>query len=36
MVKLYLGQEVVIRVANGESLPATVGRGVRQGCPLSS
>ena len=33
--ELYLGQEAVIRVANGESLPATVGRGVRQGCPLS-
>ena len=33
--ELYLGHEAVIRVANGESLPATVGRGVRQSCPLS-
>src|SRR5579862_6053758 len=30
-----MGQEAVIRVANGESMPATIGRGVRQGCPLS-
>jgi len=33
--ELYMGQEAVIRVANGESMPATIGRGVRQGCPLS-
>src|SRR5580698_10282718 len=33
--ELYIGQEAVIRVANGESMPATIGRGVRQGCPLS-
>src|SRR5580693_5892141 len=30
-----MGQEAVIRLANGESMPATIGRGVRQGCPLS-
>ena len=30
-----MGQEAVIRVANGESMPATIGRGVRQGGPLS-
>src|SRR5580698_5595865 len=33
--ELYMGQEAVIRVANGESMPATIGRGVRQGCPNS-
>ena len=28
-------QEAVIRVADGESGPGIVGRGVGQGCPLS-
>ena len=28
-------QEAVIRVAEGESEPGVIGRGVRQGCPLS-
>src|SRR5579862_105897 len=33
--ELYMGQEAMIRVANRESMPATIGRGVRHGCPLS-
>ena len=32
---LYLGQSVVIRIAGEDSDPAKLGRGVRQGCPLS-
>ena len=32
---LYIRQEVVIRVADGDSEPGIIGRGVRQGCPLS-
>jgi len=32
---LYRRQEAVIRVADGESGPGIIGRGVRQGCPLS-
>ena len=36
MIKeLYLGQEAIVRVAEGESKPCKIGRGVRQGCPLS-
>jgi hypothetical protein len=36
MIKeLYIGQEAVVRVADGESEPGIIGRGVRQGCPLS-
>ena len=31
---LYLRQEVVIRIASEESDPGTIGRGVRQGCPI--
>src|SRR5277367_4187123 len=33
--ELYLNQEAVIRVGDEESEPAIIGRGVRQGCPLS-
>jgi hypothetical protein len=33
--ELYMKQEAVIRVADGESEPGIIGRGVRQGCPLS-
>jgi len=33
--ELYLNQEAVIRVGEEESEPAIIGRGVRQGCPLS-
>ena len=33
--ELYMHQEVVIRVADGDSEPGSIGRGVRQGCPLS-
>ena len=33
---LYMRQEVVVRIANEESDPGTIGRGVRQGCPISS
>ena len=36
--KLYLyimGQEVVVRVADGESNPSAVFQGVRQGCLIS-
>ena len=32
---LYLGQTVSIRTAQGDSEPGSIGRGVRQGCPLS-
>ena len=32
---LYMRQEAVIRIADGESEPGIIGRGVRQGCPLS-
>ena len=28
-------QEAVIRIANGESESEIIGRGVRQGCPIS-
>lgn len=33
--QLYMRQEAVIRIADGESEPGVIGRGVRQGCPLS-
>ena len=33
--ELYMNQEAVVRVADGESQPGVIGRGVRQGCPLS-
>ena len=29
-------QEAVVRIADGESGPGIIGRGVRQGCPMSS
>src|ERR1043165_3207476 len=32
---LYMGQRVKIRIDGEFSQPATIGRGVRQGCPLS-
>ena len=32
---LYLQQDAIIRVGNGYSKQAYVGRGLRQGCPLS-
>ena len=32
---LYTRQEAVARIANGESDPGIIGRGVRQGCPMS-
>lgn len=32
---LYMDQVISMRVADGESDPSAVGRGVRQGCPLS-
>jgi hypothetical protein len=32
---LYMRQEAVIRIDEGESEPGVIGRGVRQGCPLS-
>jgi hypothetical protein len=32
---LYMRQQAVIKVADGESEPGEIGRGVRQGCPLS-
>src|SRR5207248_131361 len=32
---LYSRQEAVIRIADEESDPGTIGRGVRQGCPIS-
>jgi hypothetical protein len=33
--ELYMKQSAVVRVAGGESQPSVIGRGVRQGCPLS-
>lgn len=35
IAELYMNQEAIIRVANGESESGIIGRGVRQGCPLS-
>jgi hypothetical protein len=36
MIKeLYMGQEAVVRVGDKELEPGIIGRGVRQGCPLS-
>jgi len=32
---LYIGQEAIIRIAGGESRTCIIGKGVRQGCPLS-
>ena len=32
---LYLQQETIIRVGNGDTEPAGIGRGLQQGCPLS-
>ena len=32
---LYMRQEAVVRIADGESDPGVIGRGVRQGCPIS-
>ena len=32
---LYMRKEVVIRIANEILDPGTIGRGVRQGCPIS-
>ena len=32
---LYMRQQAIVRVADGESEPAVIGRGVRQGCTLS-
>ena len=33
--ELYMNQEAVVRIAGGESDLGIIGRGVRQGCPLS-
>ena len=36
MIKdLYMRQEAVVRLESGDTEPGTIGRGVRQGCPLS-
>ena len=35
MAELYMNQEAIIRLANGESEPGIIERGVRQGCPIS-
>ena len=35
IAELYMRQEAVVRVADGVSEPGVIGRGVRQGCPLS-
>src|SRR6267154_4838350 len=32
---LYMRQEVVVRVRGEDSDPGVIGRGVRQGCPIS-
>ena len=31
----YMNQEAVIQVADGETKPGIIGRGVRQGFPIS-
>src|SRR6478609_509523 len=33
--ELYMNQEAVVRIASGESDSGIIGRGVKQGCPLS-
>src|SRR6478609_3855565 len=33
--ELYMNQDAVVRIAGGESDSGIIGRGVRQGCPLS-
>src|SRR6476469_4591115 len=33
--ELYMNQEAVVRIAGGESDAGIIGRGARQGCPLS-
>src|SRR6478609_5882019 len=33
--ELNMNQEAVVRIAGGESDSGIIGRGVRQGCPLS-
>ena len=33
--ELYMNQEAVVRIAGGETHSGIIGRGVRQGCPLS-
>src|SRR5580692_10136813 len=35
MSDLYMRKQAVVRVAGGDSEPGVIGRGVRQGCPLS-
>jgi len=36
MIKdLYMRQEAVVRLESGDTEPGVIGRGVRQGCPLS-
>jgi hypothetical protein len=35
IMELYMRQEAVVRTGDGEAKPGTIGRGVRQGCPLS-
>ena len=32
---LYMRQEAIVRIAGGDSEPGIIGRGVRQGCPIS-
>ena len=34
--ELYMNQEAVVRIPGGESDLGIIGRGVRQGCPLST
>src|SRR6476469_4276927 len=33
--ELYMDQEAVVRIAGGESDLGIIGRGIRQGCPIS-
>src|SRR6476661_1802456 len=33
--ELHMNQEAVVRIAGGESDSGIIGRGVREGCPLS-
>src|SRR6267154_6622463 len=35
LLDLYMRQEAMVRVRGEDSDPAVIGRGVRQGCPIS-
>ena len=35
IAELYMNQEAVVRIEDDVSDPGIIGRGVRQGCPIS-